>query len=89
MATSNPAIEGWATQSIGKAVRIATAVLGMVAATAILALSPLVANGSWIMIVTGLALVITSVRVAVKPTLSRIGMLAVPTAVIPFLTQLL
>jgi hypothetical protein len=61
----------------------------MVAATAIMALSPLVANGSWIMIVTGLALVITSVRVALKPTLSRIGMLAVPTAVIPFLTQLL
>lgn len=89
MATTTHAQANWTVHPLGKLVRTGIAVVGMIAATVMLTISPLAGNGSWVMILTGVALVITSVRVAVSPTLTRLAMLAIPTLAMPFLASLI
>jgi hypothetical protein len=63
--------------------RAGIAVAGMVFATLILMYSAIIDNGSWALVLVGVALAATAVRVASQPTLSRIGILGATVLAVP------
>ena len=89
MTASNPALREWASHPMGKAARVGIAAAGMITATILLTVSPLASNGSWAVILTGLALTATSIRAALIPTPQRMSLLAAVAIAIPVVTQLL
>lgn len=56
----------------------------MVFATLILMYSAIIDTGSWALVLVGIALAATAVRVASRPTLSRIGILGATVLAVPF-----
>lgn len=76
MTTVDLAISAWATRPAGKAIRIALAALGMGTATLLLMTAALVASGSWALVILGVGLSVLSVRAALAPNISRLGLLA-------------
>jgi hypothetical protein len=88
MTTANLYLESWATHPLGKAARVMLALLGMSTATTLLTLSPLVASGSWAIILIGLALAATSVRAARVPTVERLALVVSVVILIPVVSRL-
>lgn len=64
--------------------RVGIAVAGMAFAILILMYSAIVDSGSWALVLVGVALAATAVRVAMQPTLSRIGILGATVLAVPF-----
>ena len=80
---STEQVQDWATSTIGKLARAAIAVTGMAFAVLVLMNAALVDSGSWALVILGVVLAATSVRVAQSPNLSRIIALGAATVAIP------
>ena len=89
MTTSNPALDEWATQPLGKAARVAIAVGGMITATLVLLMATMLRDGTWLFVLAGVALAATSVRAARVPTLLRLGAVSANLLVIPLMAQII
>ena len=89
MTTSNPALDEWATQPLGKAARVAIAVGGMITATLVLLMATMLRDGAWLFVLAGVALAATSVRAARVPTLLRLGAVSANLVAIPLLAQII
>lgn len=89
MTTSDIVLEDWATRPLGKAARVAIAVGGIITATLVLLMATLLPQGSWLFVLTGVALAATSVRAARFPTVLRLSAVAANLIVIPLITQIL
>lgn len=87
MAVLNPAIQAWATQPAGKAIRIAIALLGMTTATLVLMTAALVTTGSWALVLLGVGLAAAAVRAALAPTTPRLLTVATIIIAIPLTLQ--
>ena len=87
MTTSHLALGAWATRPLGKAARIGIAVGGLVTATLVLTTSAVVTNGSWALVLLGVALAAASVRAARIPSVGRLTTFAVGLIAIPILLQ--
>lgn len=88
MTASTPALETWAVRPVGKVVRVALAVFGMVFATMVLTSAVLVETGSWALVLIGVALAATSVRAAQQLTTTRLAALAAVLLAIPLSIQI-
>lgn len=88
MATSEMSLEGWATQPLGKIARVAIAVGGMVIATLVLLIAPMLSENVWSFVLAGVVMAATSIRAAQYPTLLRLAIVSVNLLVIPLITQL-
>jgi hypothetical protein len=89
MTTSNPALDEWATQPLGKAARIAIAIGGMITATLVLLMATMLSDGTWLFVLAGVALAATSVRAAKVPTLLRLTAVSANLIAIPLIAQLI
>ena len=89
MTVSEVVLEDWATQPLGKAARIAIAAGGMITAFMVLVMASVVAQGSWALVLAGVALVATSVRAASIPTLARLMLVVANMVAIPALARLI
>lgn len=81
-------LENWQSTTFGKAARISIAVLGVITATLTLTLASMIGNGSWVMVLGGVALAATSIRAAQRPDVLRLTVVAANLMVIPLLAQL-
>jgi len=89
MTTTNPALQQWATQPVGKAARIAIAAGGLILAILVLMTATIVAQGSWALIGIGVVIAPSAVRAARVPSAIRLGVLAAAVLAIPFTIQFL
>ena len=89
MTVSKVVLEDWATQPLGKAVRIAIAAGGIITAFMLLVMASVVAQGSWVLVLAGVALVATSVRAASIPSVTRLMVVVANLVAIPALTRLI
>jgi hypothetical protein len=69
-------LDEWAAHPFGKAARIALAVLGLSSAVLVLMVATLQTQAAWLLILLGVALAATTVRVASKPSVIRLTTLA-------------
>lgn len=88
MTTTSPALRSWATKPLGKATRLALAVLGMSLATGVLMASAVVDSGSWALVLLGVALAATAVRAAWSPSVARLMTLGATIIAIPLSIQI-
>lgn len=84
---TSPTIHILAYHPIGRAVRAAIAIVGMIAATILLTIAPLSGNGSWALVVVGLGLTAASVRTAVHPTSQNVAVLVAAVLAVPLAAQ--
>ena len=89
MTTSNPALDEWATQPLGKAARVAIAVGGMITATLVLLMATMLRDGTWLFVLAGVALAATSVRAARVPNLTRLSVVSANLIIIPLIAQII
>ena len=87
MTASAAALETWTARPLGKALRLALGVLGMVFATIVLGTAVLVERGSWALVLLGVAVAATSVRAAQNLTVSRLSALAAVLLAVPLSFQ--
>ncbi len=87
MTTSNPVLQPWATQPLGKAARIAIAAGGLVLATLVLMTAAIVGSGSWALIALGVLIAPAAIRAARVPSTARLGVLAAAVLAVPFIIQ--
>lgn len=88
MTATTEQLHDWASSLGGKVVRGAIAVTGMAFAVLVLMNAALVDTGSWALVLLGVALAASSVRVAQSPNLSRIIVLGATTLAIPLSLQI-
>lgn len=88
MTTSDLVLEEWATKPLGKAARIAIAVGGMITATLVLLMATMIVDGSWLLVLGGVALAATSVRAARYPTVTRLATVLVNLIAIPLVSRI-
>lgn len=88
MTTFEFSIDNWTSTSIGKAARLAIAILGVVTATLTLMLAAVIGEGAWVMLLAGVALAATSVMAARDPSLARLTAVAANLIAIPLLMRL-
>lgn len=89
MMVSNASIAPWADKPLGKAARLTMAIAGMLLATSVMMTAAVVDQGSWALVLLGVALGAASVRAAHWPTISRLAalgavVLAIPTTMLVF-----
>ena len=89
MTTSDIVLNGWATNPLGKAARIAIAAGGMTIATLVLLMATMLTNGAWLFVIAGSALAATSVMAARAPSTVRLAIVAGNLIVIPLIAQLI
>ncbi len=70
-------LDEWAAHPYGKAARIALVVLGLASAVLVLMVATMNTQAAWLLVLLGVALAATTVRVASKPTVIRLITLAV------------
>ena len=70
-------LDEWAAHPYGKAARIALVVLGLASAVLVLMVATINTQAAWLLVLLGVALAATTVRVASKPTVIRLITLAV------------
>ena len=85
MTTSELALDRWATQPIGKAIRISIAVAGMTTAVLLLLTASMLSSGTWLLVLAGVALAATSARAARFPTVLRLSFVAANLVAIPLI----
>jgi hypothetical protein len=80
-------IDEWAAHPLGKAARVAVAVLGLMSATLVLLVATMNSQATWIMVLLGVGLAAVSVRAAAKPSLIRLTTLAAIMVAVPYVGQ--
>lgn len=88
MTASTPVLNDWAERPMGKVARAAVAITGMAFATLVLMNAALVSSGAWALVLLGVATAATSVRVAQRPSVSRLAALGAVILAIPLSLQL-
>jgi len=88
MTTTDQVLGDWATHRFGKTARVAMAVGGMLTAVMLMLIAPLFDGRPWLMVVGATSLVITSVRAARFPNMTRLALVAANLLAMPFLTNL-
>ena len=83
MTTSTPVLQTWATRPLGKAARVALAVLGMILATLVLMTAAIIETGAWARVILGAALAAGSVMAARFPSAPRLMILGAIVLMIP------
>ena len=89
MTTSELVLAHWATEPIGKAIRIWIALAGVIMAVLVLLTASMLASGSWFFVLAGVALAATSVRAARFPTALRLGFVAANLVAMPLIARLI
>jgi hypothetical protein len=69
-------LDEWASHRFGKAARIGLAVLGLASAVLLLMVATMNSQSAWLLVLLGVALAVTSVRAASKPSVIRLTTLA-------------
>lgn len=88
MAVSNiTTLADWAAHPMGKAARVAIAVLGLASATLVLLVATMNAQAAWILVLLGVGLAAVSVRAALKPDLIRLTTLVAIMIAVPYVSQ--
>ena len=82
-------LDEWAAHPIGKAARIAIALLGQASAILVLMVATMNSHAAWILVLLGAALAATSIRAAQRPTLIRLTSLLAVMIAIPYVGQTL
>ncbi len=82
-------LDEWAAHPLGKAARIAVAVLGLASAILVLLVATMNSQAAWLLVLLGVALAATSVRAASNPTVIRLTTLAAVMIAIPYVAQTL
>jgi len=82
-------LDEWAAHPIGKAARVAIAVLGQASAILVLMVATMNSHAAWILVLLGVALAATSIRAAQRPTLIRLTSLLAVMIAIPYVGQTL
>ncbi|MGH8872045.1 MAG: hypothetical protein ACRDWS_08730 [Acidimicrobiia bacterium] len=82
-------LDEWAAHPVGKAARIAIAVLGLASAILVLLVATMNSRAAWTLVLLGVALAATSVRAAIKPSVIRLTTLAAVMIAIPYIGQTL
>lgn len=88
MTVSEAVMEDWAAQTTGKVVRVALGVGGMITSFLVLLMAGFVPEGTWLLILAGVALAATSVRAAWIPSVTRLATVAANLIAIPVIAQL-
>lgn len=88
MTATTETFDDWGTRPVGKLARGAVAVLGSIFAVLVLMTAGLVESGSWALVVLGVALAATSVRVAQRLTMVRILALGATILAVPLAVQI-
>jgi hypothetical protein len=88
MTTTDQVLGDWATHPFGKAARVAMAVGGMLMGVMLMLIAPLFDGQPWLVVVGATSLVITSVRAARLPSMTRLALVAANLLAMPFLTNL-
>jgi hypothetical protein len=66
--------EDWGSHPLGMTIRVLIALGGLATATLLVMTATLAANGVWFLVLLGLALGVTAVRAAVRPTAVRLAL---------------
>ena len=82
-------IDEWAAHPIGKAARVAMAILGLASAVLVLLVATMNSQAAWTLVLLGVALAATSIRAAQRPTLIRLTSLLAVMIAIPYVGQIL
>jgi hypothetical protein len=82
-------IDEWAAHPIGKAARVAVAILGLASAVLVLLVATMNSQAAWTLVLLGVALAATSIRAATKPSVIRLTSLAAVMIAIPYVGQTL
>ena len=82
-------LDEWAAHPIGKAARLAIAVLGLASAILVLMVATMNTHAAWLLVLLGVTLAATSIRAAQRPTLIRLTSLLAVMIAIPYLGQTL
>ncbi len=82
-------IDQWASHPMGKAARVAIAVLGLMSSILVLLVATMSGQASWTLILLGITLCGVSIRAALRPSLIRLTMLAAVMVAIPYVGQAL
>lgn len=72
---------------MGKAARVAIAVLGLASAILVLLVATMNQQAAWIMILLGVGLAAVSVRAALRPDLIRLTTLVAIMIAVPYVSQ--
>lgn len=88
MTASTEQLQHWATSPFGLLARGAIVVTGMAFAVLVLLNAALIDSGSWVLVILGVTLAATAVRVAQSPNLTRIVALGATTVAIPLSLQI-
>ena len=79
----------WTRHPLGKTVRIGIAVVGLASSGMVLLLATMSSSAVWFMVVVGVSLAATSVRAAIRPNLTRLGILTALLVAVPFVGRLI
>ncbi len=82
-------LDEWAAHPLGKAARVAVAVLGLASAILVLLVATMNSQAAWLLVLLGVALAATSVRAAANPSVIRLTTLAAVMIAIPYVAQTL
>ncbi|MEX0865060.1 MAG: hypothetical protein WD269_09335 [Acidimicrobiia bacterium] len=88
MTTTDQVLGDWATHPFGKAARVAMAVGGMLTGVMLMLIAPAVHGQPWLLVIVATSLVITSVRAARFPSVTRLALVAANLLAMPLLTNL-
>lgn len=80
-------INDWAMHPMGKAARVAVAVLGLMSAILVMLVATVSNEASWTLILLGVVLTAASIRVALRPSVIRLATLAAVMVIIPYAAQ--
>ncbi len=80
-------LDEWAAHPLGKAARVAVAVLGLMSAVLVLLVATMNAQAAWILVLLGVGLAAASVRAALRPSLIRLTTLAAIMVAVPYIGQ--
>ena len=85
--TNITTLSDWAAHPMGKAARVAIAVLGLASAILVLLVATMNEQAAWIMVLLGVGLAAVSVRAALKPDLIRLTTLVAIMIAVPYVSQ--
>lgn len=89
MTAITSALRSWTTLPMGRAVRIALALTGMVTSTLILMLAAVIETGSWMIVILGISLAVASVSAARVPSATRLVATAAVLLAVPLALRML
>lgn len=79
----------WATNPLGKTVRIGIAVAGLATSAVVLLLATLTSSAVWFIVLLGVSLAASSIRAALHPSVTRLATVTAVIVTIPIVLRLL